>query len=66
MMTDQDKHDMTLLIRAQLEEQHGKPVSGVSIILASVLAMSITFNGILGYTAYLYRELLHACWELLP
>jgi hypothetical protein len=24
MMTDQDKSDMTLLIRAQLEEQHGK------------------------------------------
>jgi len=66
MMTEQDKKAMTTIIRAQLEEQHGKPVSGFTIIVTSVMAMSIAFNGILGYTVYSYRELLHACWELLP
>jgi hypothetical protein len=65
-MTDQDKSDMTLLIRAQLEEQHGKQVSNTTFIIASLLAMSICLNGLLGYTLYGYRELLHACWELLP
>jgi hypothetical protein len=66
MMTDQDKSDMTLLIRAQLEEKHGKPVSGITTITVSLLAMSICLNGLLGYTLYGYRELLHACWDILP
>ena len=65
-MTEQDKSDMRLLIRAQLEEQHGKPVSGTSFVISLLLVVSITFNGLLGYTAYGYRELLHSCWELLP
>jgi hypothetical protein len=65
-MTEQDKTVMSKLIRAQLEEQHGKPATGKEFFLHMLLAVSLTFNGLLGYTLYEYRELLQACWELIP
>ena len=66
MMTEQDKKDMTLLIRAQLEEQHGKPRGGTLIIVGTLLILSLMFNVMIWLSRSEYRESLLACWDMLP
>jgi hypothetical protein len=63
MMTDQDKSDMTLLIRAQLEEQHGK-IEGPSWT-KMFLAISIMLNVGIGYCWYVAHNLLQQCTGIL-
>ena len=58
-MTEQDKKDMRLLIRAQLEEKHGKN-EGPSWT-ASFLAMSIMLNVGMAYNWYVAHDLLQQC-----
>ena len=67
MMTEQDKKDMRILIRGQLEEQHGKPSNDSAIIvLGASLIVSLMFNVMLWLSRDEDRESLLACWESLP
>jgi hypothetical protein len=62
MMTDQDKENLALVIRSELEAQYGKPT--VMPTMKMCLALSLIVNAGLLFSVYTTYDAFTRCLEL--